>query len=871
MYMKRQIVILIAAALAYPACAADEAPADASKPAAPANIAAAITLPAANAKKSFHELTKGATRKDGLIPVWIKEEKVYLELTPDMIGKPFLFTVNRVQGIGEGGIYGGEMGTSNVASFRKTGDRIQLIAHNLAYTAQANTPEAVEVKEGFSDSLLSAATVVSLPHPDSKSILIEAPALLFTDLGMGVIELEHVYRQTYAFDPRQSTILRTRADNGLTAVEVQANYTLPKIAQPNPLATGRTQQPTLPKTVRDPRNLFMTWMYSFASLPDAAPVRLADDRVGFFTTTRWDFSDDRKVFPRVHYLNRWRIEKADPDAPVSDAKSPVVYWLDKNIPERYRDAVESGVLAWNKAFEKIGIRNALVVKQQPADADFDNSEARRASIRWYLGTDVGAAVGPSKTDPRTGEILSANIVMSEVFTRSAHRLYRDQQQDGVIKHGDDACEYAALAAAEQDFAFDVLAAREDIDPDSPEALAFVKKRIKDVIMHEVGHTLGLRHNFKASTAYTFAQLSDPAFTATHGISASVMDYVPANLALKGEKQADYYQNDLGPYDYWAIAYGYTPFKADAEKDGLAKIAARSTEPLLAFASDEEAGGGDNGSDPAANRFDLSADPLAYYERRIKLTHELWERLIKRKLKDGESYADLRRSFESGLSNIRTVGELSTKYVGGITHVRDHAGSGRMPLTAVAADQQRRALKLIAREILSTDSFTLPPDFMRKLTPDLLEMRGDFHISLPEKVLSLQDRVLNGLYNRKVAENMLDYEHLADRGSHPLKLSEVYDTLQAAIWQEVRQNKPSSTMRRNLQREHLKLLIANLTLPIGLPADARSLLRDNARTLSQWLASASQAGGLDKESRAHYLDARASIDEALKASYSRVGV
>ena len=846
---------------AAPAETKAEAGADA-KPAGP-------VLP--GALKPFADVIKEAKQQDGLFPIWKKDDKVWLEVPATAFEQPFFFGIGRTHGLGERGVYGGQMERSYVASFRRLGDRVQLIAHNLVFTAPQNTPQAIAVREGFSDSLLGATTVVSQPHPQRKSVLVDANALLLADIPGGAFLLESAFRMAYAFDAKQSVITATRADAQISALQVSAHFAIPKL--PQPPATPTPNPPVMPKNLQDARSLFLGYHYSLAALPAPMTPRVADDRLGHFVTTRWDYGNDMTPTPRVHYVSRWRLEKSDPAAAISEAKEPVVYWLDKNIPLKYRDAIRDGVLEWNKAFEKIGIRNALVVKQQADNDEFHTAEARRASIRWFVGSDVGFAIGPSRKDPRTGEILDADIALSDVFSRGSRLEVTEQLPPPG--HAHEYCNLTAYAINETEFALDMLAARGDIDPDSPAAEEFVRSKLRDVTMHEVGHTLGLRHNFRSSSIYTPTQLQNKTFTTQNGLAGSVMDYSPTNIALKGEGQGSYHMDTLGPYDYWAIEYAYKPIASAEEKMELTRIAARSTEPQLAFATDEDAGdnGRDDGFDPSVNRFDLSSDPLAYYEKRINLSRELWTKWQKKELPAGESYAVLRRNVERGLAQIGRVAVLVPKYIGGMTHLRDHAGTGRVPLTPVAAQEQRRALKLLAGQLLAVDSFKLPAAFLRKLTPDNVD-RSDagqaVDLGLSSRIQALQKSLVERLYSDQITSRLLESGDKAE-GVAPLTLPELYDTLLATVWQEAQRGVGTDGIRRNLQREHLKLMVKQLTASsTSNLADARALTRENALRLRGWLHVASGKSGLNRETRAHYADALATLDDALKATFTRAG-
>ncbi|MBX3619399.1 MAG: zinc-dependent metalloprotease [Rhizobacter sp.] len=607
--------------------------------------------------------------------------------------------------------------------------------------------------------------------------------------------------------------------------------------------------------------MFVAFVYSFTKLPqDPMPARKTDPRLGHFFTGVTDLGTDLKANPRVHHLSRWRLEKRDPNAALSGPKQPIVYWLDKNIPPQYRKAVEAGVLEWNKAFEKIGFKDAIVVRQQPDDAEWDNMDARHASIRWFVGADVGFAVGPHHADPRTGEIIDADIGMSDVFGRSARRfVVEDVGTSAAPVHQHDAyCNYARENAAEMNFALDVLEARGDIAPDGPEAEAFVQAVIKDTVMHEVGHTLGLKHNFKGSTVVPREKLQDKDFTEKNGISGSVMDYNAYNMALRGEKQGALNNTTLGPYDYWAIEYAYKPIAPADEAAELARIASRSTDPLLAYADDADAGGlpGNDGIDPLVNRFDLGDDPLAYYVRRLQLSRELWERVQERGAQPGDEALRQRRILLSGFRQLSRASELVGKYVGGMYTVRDLPGTTRRAAyVPVEPAKQREALKFLADGCSTPTASASSPSSWQPLAR-LQRVGPRRSVNIPAAVLQVQTVAMDRLLNPGTASRLLDLPSYVPNANkrNIISLAEVYDTLQGAVWSELKTGREIDRLRRNLQREHLKR-VQNLLVrgSASLPPDALSLMRMEAVALQAQLKRAAGNRRLSVESRAHLQD------------------
>jgi len=652
--------------------------------------------------------------------------------------------------------------------------------------------------------------------------------------------------------------------------------------------------------------------------------RVADDRIGYFLTVLKDFSESNKDEQRnVRYINRWQLEKAKPKLPVCEPKMPIIFYIEKTVPVPLRRAVREGILEWNKAFEKIGFYNTIVVEQQTETrfADFDPEDIRYNFFRWIY-SDSPFAMGPSRVDPRTGQILDADILFDDSYVRFTLQEYRltikEIPSSAIGARGRELLAVHPLrrlgiVPARDEFAYAIPAdaARPEVAPFARRAFCSIGRGmrhqlalsslvfagaqpggttppkagdpipkkllfqfVKDTVMHEVGHTLGLRHNFAGSIYRTLDEINSKEKPAQ--IGGSVMDYQPLDIAPEGDPQGNWSMTTIGPYDYWAIEYGYTTKKAD-----LPKITARVAEKGLAYATDEDTWS----SDPYVNRWDLGADPLNYARERIALMKRLRANLEARAVDKGERYHRLRQAMDMQFYEADSAAYLAARFVGGEHIHRDHRGdpNARPPLQPVAAAKQREALAFVCDEILSGRYFKFDPDLLRKLAPDYwgedyLRFFFEGHeYPFLDNVLGVQMSVVFTLTAPSRLGRVLDARHETAPGEEVLTAPEIFDALERTIFHGLdaitegtftNQNPALGDMQRNLQREYTSHLIFILLQGDGwYPAAVQTLARHYVKELAQRIKTTlDKAAGLDTYTRAHLEECHARLSRALEASY-----
>jgi hypothetical protein len=640
--------------------------------------------------------------------------------------------------------------------------------------------------------------------------------------------------------------------------------------------------------------------------------RLADDRVGHFLDGVWDYSRDREDSFMRRFVRRWRLEKRDPNAAVSDVVQPIVYYIDRTVPKEYRKYVKEGIEGWQKAFERAGFRNAIVAREVPDnDSTWSAEDARYSTVRWTPDP-FAWAYGPSQTDPRSGEILNADVIVSAGFTTYYTQLHQEQiSPDALLQMSGFGIvpQLAGMAArplskyacfnqlgkrAQLAFQHTAMVALGQLAADAPLPEEFLGDGIRDLIMHEIGHTLGLRHNFRGSSGIPYEKLNDKTFTRENGLTLSVMDYAAVNIS-KDPKQQGYYHNpEVGTYDVWAIRYAYTPVErepvkasgagdamaaAEAELPALRKIASEVAQPLHTYGTDEDNWLGGFAVDPLTNAWELGSSPVRYGRDRVELIESLEPKLEKRMVADGNGYQRLRESVTGLLFERYTALAPVTKTVGGLYVARDHRGdpSARMPFRPVPAAEQRAAVQLLVDKVFAPRAFDYDVALLNKLAPsrwadwsEPFALQVDF--PLHAIVNSIQTALLRSLLDNARLTRMVENSARVNRADEAYTIAELFRTLNGAIWSELATPQNITSMRRNLQRSHvaeMTRVLMNERTPAQLalaPEDARSLARYELTQLSERIARALAGGAsLDATTRAHLLETKVRIDRALNAS------
>ncbi|MDH3245167.1 MAG: zinc-dependent metalloprotease [Saprospiraceae bacterium] len=768
--------------------------------------------------KSIADVIEKCQKYEGLFTMYqdTTNGKTYLLITKDQLGTEFLHFYHVENGSLNAGWLKGFYGSESLLKFDRYFDRIEITGVNFNYFFDPDNPLSKAADADINRPLIAVEKI--LAHSEKEdTFLISSDKLFLTEAFAQMKYLpspESTAKNPFNIGNLSKEKTRfQKLKNYPENTDVLVNYVFE-----NPYPTNFGQP-----TVTDPRYITIQVQHSLIALPENDfQSRYDDPRIGYFTTNVTD-QISREVTPYRDLIHRWHLKKKDPSAALSEPVEPIVFWMENTTPVELRPLIKRGVEAWNIAFEQAGFKNAVVVKQQPDDADWDAGDLRYNVLRWTAAPMMGSAWGPSFVNPRTGQILGADIMLDWAFMRgmlTVDRLFgddaksleemmfdEDSQHD---LHVHSRCEI--MTHKKEQFQAAKLMARA-LGHNAEDLKRIEEEQIIELMLHEVGHTLGLNHNFRSSQLWDRSQINNIELTSREGLTGSVMDYNPYNLAPDPVKQGNFQSVVPGPYDRWAIEYGYSEAATDAmqEKERLNQILQRSTEKELTFGNDADAMfAPGRGIDPTINMWDMSNEVIQYGKDQVRLCRSIIGKLSEKFITEGNSYQELRDAYSilSGTS-YRSLNVI-TRYIGGVHIDRAFIGQpgATQPYSPVPYAQQKEAMDALVRYGFSPQAFLVEPDLYAHLQP---QRRGFAFFSSTEdpkihaQINAYQRSFLSHLLHPSTLQRLTDTRLYGNTYSVSEMLGDLTDGIfQADLTTSV------NTTRQNLQIMYLDALVGAMS-------------------------------------------------------------
>ncbi|VXB25803.1 conserved hypothetical protein [Flavobacterium sp. 9AF] len=755
-------------------------------------------------KKTIAELIKQSKKIEGLFTIYqdTVNGSIQMLVKEDQIGKNFIYFNQIADGAADIGQFRGSYGESVVFKVEKYFDKIEFITQNTSFYFDPNNPISKSQDANLSHGNMASEKILA-SDTEKKIYLISANDLFLKETLSQIKPSKSPSASPFSFslgnldkDKTKINAIRNYPEN--TDVAVEYVYSNPSV-----LNNGSN-------SLSDGRNVSIKVYHSFIAIPENNyEIRLDDPRVGYFTTEVNDQTATNST-PYRDLIHRWNLVKKDPNLPLSEPVTPITWWIENTTPIEWRQTITEGVLEWNKAFEKAGFKNAMVVKIQPDDATWDAGDIRYNVLRWTSSPNPAfGGYGPSFVNPLTGEILGADIMLE--YVHFTNRVLYDKLYDlsasatneelNTSKTNPHFCSLGHIMHENTMFGQALLSTVANSDL---EMARMKKEAMLALVMHEVGHTLGLNHNMKASHIFSPEQLNNPDFIKGKALTGSVMDYADINITLDRTKQGQYYDTSVGPYDIWAIQFGYTPFPSELEKKSLLN---KSTQPELIFGNDaDDMRSPGKAIDPRVMIGDLSNDPITYSINRFKLVDNTMKEVKDKFTKSGESYHELRRVYYL-LSNQKNIAAgVISRFIGGVYVDRAMAGqlSEAKPYTPVSLEDQKRAMNALETYVFSPNAFNAPNELYNFLA---MQRRGYNFFNGPEdpkihsQVLQYQTNILDHILHFNTLQRIVDSELYGNK----YHLTNFMADLSNAIFKaDVYSN--INTFRQNLQAEYTNRLI-----------------------------------------------------------------
>ncbi len=821
------LATLLALATLMSACAVQVVAADKPSPpgqtapppaaaAAPASAAAAATAsaPGSTEVRPYDKvITAEAATQAGLFKVHTLKNKVYFEIPLAMLGQQLLM-VATATGVPTGVDHVGRALNQEVVRFTLHGQRVHFQTVTHEYISAPGLPIASAVLGSQRDTILASLAVEA--YAKDGAPVVDVTRLFTTEVGD--FTARELVRAT-ALDSTRSYIEQSKAFAGSLRIDAVQTYTLmPRPPLPLPPIPGLQAPPPAPV-----RSGSVNVAYNIVKLPDVPMMpRLVDDRVGYFSLPRIDFGSVEHETKRERMIKRWRLEKKDPAAAISEPVKPVVWYIDSATPTALVPYVKKAVEAWNVAFEAAGFKNAIQARVFPSkaeDPEFDPQDVRYSVIRW-VPSPIANAYGPSLADPRSGEILNANIVMY-------HNIMQLQRDWYVTQAG------AADPRAQT----------------LPLPDELMGELVGYVVTHEVGHSLGFPHNMKSSSLYPTEKLRDPKWLQEMGHVATLMDYSRMNYLVQPEDKVDpaLLIPKVGPYDIFATRWGYTPIPgAKTPEDERPTLNAwareQDSKPWLRFSS-PKAEGGDFGELTEAVG---DADAVLATTWGVKNLQRIVKQLPAMTKKDGRDDKTLEDLYRAAFGQwTREMGHV-VAIVGGYSTHNKHSDQPGAVFAPVERQRQVRAVGFIAEQALATPQWLLDPAITSRLRP-----------SEPGTLLlNSQRQLLRNLLDRGRTGRLQAQESLL--GEQAYRLDQMLADLRQGVFTEVGTGAAVQPPRRNLQRVYLELLSERLNAAGPVADDAKAVVRAELKDLKSLFAA--KAGSAKGRAQKAHLEALADYAE-----------
>ena len=856
------------------------------------------------AAAEYAKAIKDLPKTEGAFTFYTRKKDILLELPAANLNKIFLIQAAMNTGITSILLQAGDpLGDNEIDAYRfeRHDDQVYLVRPNLKYRWDPSDMLNVAASRSLPAAILGSFRIEQ-EDPIKHLVLFNVSNFFYGEPFRINEAVNAMLGGQYGLDRDKSGVDGIKSFSDNTVVQTHLHYFSPRGAEGSSigdiLGIANTDQ------LEDDRSAPMKVTYNmWYRKEDGYVPRLADGRVGFFTEDFYSLSKFLDPDRTERYIFRFNLKKKDPTEPLSPPVKPIVWTIDPSVPDKYRDAVKEGILRWNRAFEELGYKDAIQVQDAPTDKDYDHADGRFNVVRWTMSPDAGYAIALGRVDPFTGEVMNASVTIdanmlayilndfdnSTTAIEAAHAkaakvllrhpdltetedayLWSTPKEEalrtlqgrlGKMGWSNYACEEPEGLAASANFALNTLQALgTPVDKE-----AYAKQYIADTVCHEVGHTLGLRHNFAGSTMLSTNQLADDSLTAKDNVSSSVMDYVPVNMVAVLKGKHNYFGTTVGPYDRWAISYGYSDFGAtrpEAEKADLAKIASKSGSPGLVYETDENA----DSWDPYAVRFDNAADPLNYSADDLEAANRLRHYAIDFLPRPGESYDQRTKLILTSINRTFREGRFSARFVGGVAAARSYKGDSieRPTLAPVDPKLQRQAMSLIANNCFGPEAFNLPSNILENMSfdPSDQEMAG-WNAPLRDMISANQMMMYATLMGANTTDRIAENAYKWGNRKDAYTMDEHFGLLLGAIFKEVGANKPIPPLRRDLQRFAVYALTVQAGAPEGtISDDARIVASDSLTRLAARMQAAEKQPALDSMTKVYLRDTAATITRFL---------